>query len=152
MEDLDDLILQLENEISHARRPMLSAGVIVDSEKMLGIIQRIKELLPDSVAEAKYIIATSEKRRQDDIQHAQNMVINAKQRAQEIVNEHHIVAQARYEADGIVKNAKEYANRIVSGANREIYELLTETELHIQKSLTLISNAKKGGASPPQGE
>ena len=66
MEDVEDLLLQLEQELNEGKKSLFGGGVTVDAETIYGIIDRIRAALPEMIREAKYIVQTNEKRRQEE--------------------------------------------------------------------------------------
>lgn len=143
MEDVEDLLLQIEEELDNGKRNFFGSGVTVDGDAIYALIDRIRNNLPDAIREAKYVIANTERRRHEDTVKAQNIVLAAQQRADQILSEHNIIYQAEREAEAIRNQAAEYRLRILTEVKEDINAMLTDAERNLSDSLASILDAKK---------
>lgn len=142
MEDIEDILLQMEEEINNGKKSLFGNGVTVDPNVMFSLVDKIRNNLPDMIREAKYIIASGEKRKADETVKAQGIIAAAQQRAEEILGEHALIKQAEREAEAIRSQANDYRTRIISEVKADIDTLLSDTEHTLTESLNLIKSAK----------
>lgn len=142
MEDVEDLLLQLEQELNEGKKSLFGGGVTVDAETMYGIIDRIRAALPEMIREAKYIVQTNEKRRQEETLRAQNLIQAAQARADEMLNEHAIIQQAQREANAIRAQAMDYKAQVERKIRQELTDLLAETESVLSDALNIIHRSQ----------
>ena len=142
MEDVEDLLLQLEQELNEGKKSLFGGGVTVDAETMYGIIDRIRAALPEMIREAKYIVQTNEKRRQEETLRAQNLIQAAQARADEMLNEHAIIQQVQREADAIRAQAMDYKAQVERKIRQELTDLLAETESVLSDALNIIHRSQ----------
>lgn len=142
MEDVEDLLLRIEQEISEGKKPFFGGGVIVDGEAIYALTEKIRAAMPDVVREARYIVQNGERRQQEETFRAQSIIRAAQERAAAILSDHDIIRQAQAEADSIRAEAKEFSERLRESVLRDIETLLSDTEKSLEESITIIRKAK----------
>jgi hypothetical protein len=143
MLDIDDLLMQIEEEVLHGKKAIFGGGVTVNGDRVLAVIEKIKDNLPDVIKEAKYIVSSREKRHIEDLNRGKNIIMQAQQRADEMLNEHNIIEAAAQEAEEIKKQANEYQNRRLAEVRHALYDLFEDAEKHILKALHEVSSFKE---------
>jgi|AGTN01.1.fsa_nt_gi hypothetical protein len=146
MEDIEDLLVQIEREINNGKKALFGGGVTIDAEAVFSLVDRIRNSLPDIIREAKYLVASGEKRKADDTARTQSIIMQAQQRANEILSDHNIIKQAENEAAAIRNQVADYRARVLSEIKADIDTLLTETEKTLTDSLAVIKGAKQSNA------
>lgn len=141
MEDIEDLLLEIEEEISEGRKSLFGSGVTIDGDRILSVCDRIRASYPDVIREARIIVATSEKRRNEETLRAQNMIAAAEKRANDLLKDHNIIEQATREAEAIRAQANEYRDNIMAAVKNDIGIIMKKTENTLSESLRIIRNA-----------
>ena len=108
MEDIEDLLVQIEEEVSNGKRALFGSGVTVNGDVIYSLVDRIRAAVPDIMREAKAIVHNSEKRQQEESMRARNIVEQAQKRADEILANHNIIQQAEKEAEAIRAQATDF--------------------------------------------
>jgi cell division septum initiation protein DivIVA len=142
MDDIEDLLLCLEEEIAAGKKTVFGNSVVIDPAAMFSIIERIREALPESIKEAKYILATGERRRQEDAARAKNMLQAAQLRANEILSDHTIVLKAQQEAQTLRYQADEYCEKVLNDARRNLARILDGAEKTLSGALDSVLKEK----------
>ena len=143
MIDIDDLLMQIEEEVASGKKTIFGGNVQVNGDKILAIVASIRENLPDALRDAKQLINNSEKRRIDDYNRAQNIIMQAERRAGDLLSEHTIIEAAEMRAAEIMQQVREEQARIISNTRRSLYEIIHAAEQRIVDALHDISSLKE---------
>lgn len=144
--DIEDLLLQLEQEIRDGRKVLIGNGVVVNPDVMYSIIERIRNTIPDIIREARYIVSSSEKTKEDSLIRARNIVADANKKAEEILSNSAIIKEAEHEAAVIRSQALDYQKRIRMDVADDIDLLLSSAEKALLENLEIIKNAKESNS------
>ncbi|HHX48876.1 MAG TPA: hypothetical protein GX709_00545 [Clostridiales bacterium] len=144
--DIEDLLLQLEQEIRDGRKVLIGNGVIVNPDTIYSIIENIRNSIPDIIREARYIVSTSEKTKEESLIRARNIVSDAKKKADEILSNNAIIKEAEHEAAVIKSQALDYQKRIRVDVADDIDILLSSAEKALEENLEIIKKAKESNA------
>ncbi|MBO7178202.1 MAG: hypothetical protein J6V69_03805 [Clostridia bacterium] len=142
MYDIEDLLFQIEEELKNGKKSLFGSGVTVDAEVIYAIVDKIRSSLPEVIREAKVIVRNSDRRYQEDKLKAQGILNDATQRANQMLAQHSIIEQAQKEANAIRAQAQDYASRLKQNVNEDLQALLSDAEVALSESLSIISKAK----------
>lgn len=142
MEDIEDVLLEMEQELAEGKKSIFGSGVTVNAEAMYGLIDRIRNSLPDVVREARYIVQNNERIRQEETYRAQNMIAAAQQRHDQLISEHEVVKAAKARADEIVREAEAYARETRTEFCRDLGLLLQKTGNQLEAALNVVRSAQ----------
>lgn len=151
MADVEDYLLEIEQELHDGRKAIFGSGVTVNGDVILSAVDKIRNALPEVIREARHIVATSEKRRQEDAERAQNMLAVAQKRANELLSENEIIKQAEREAAAIRAQAMDYRDTMLEGVRNDVGILLADAEGTLSQSLKIIKQAQLQNQTPKQG-
>jgi len=154
------LLERLESLLGASTRVPATRKALVDVDKALGLLDRIRQALPQDLQEAEELLARRDsilnqalmearriKAAADDEARArveQNEVTReAHQRAEAILNEARnradlILAEARREANRLVKEAEDFAEARINEANRYAQEVLLKLESVLSTQLATV--------------
>lgn len=142
MEDLEDVLLEMEQELAEGKKSIFGNGVTVNAEAMYGLIDRIRNSMPDVVREARYIVQNNERFRQEETLRAQNLIATAQQRHDQLVSEHQVAKAAKMRADEIVREAEVYARDARTACCHDLGLLLQKTGKQLEAALNIIRSAQ----------
>lgn len=144
-----EIVDQLEDVVTSARRLPLSANVVVNEDETLELVDRIRLGLPDELVQARHtmedrgrIIAIAEEEAERLLRHAEEeaerVVREAGERAAALVAEHAIVAQARAHADAVVAEADERSAATRAEADAYARDVMLRLDEHLMRAVTTV--------------
>ncbi|MCR4398852.1 MAG: ATPase [Firmicutes bacterium] len=147
------LLDRLEALVSGSARVPLTSRVIVDEDSVYALIDDLRELMPEEVKEAKWVMRERDRLLEEAKKEAQGILDAAGAEAAKRIEESEIVAEARRQADRIVEEARGRAEEIVAqarrlaqeikrGANEYALALLEKLETHLLKSVESVRNGR----------
>jgi hypothetical protein len=108
LELVDELIIAVEG----ARTVPLSGNVMLDRERLLDMLYRLRDDLPEEMRAARWMVREREAFVARTNEKAREMLERAKERSDELVSESYIVKEAVDEANALVRHAEAEATRI----------------------------------------
>ncbi|MBO8136606.1 MAG: ATPase [Desulfotomaculum sp.] len=141
--ELLDLLNELEEFIEECPRVPLSKRIMVDENKLLDYIDRIRTTLPDEVRQAKLLIKEREKVLNESRREAQQLLEDVQRQIEKKAEESEIVEMAQKKAKEIIQQAEQMASEIRLGARDYADDILQKMEEDLNK---LISQIKAGRA------
>ncbi len=155
-----DLVDQLEEIVSTGRRVPFTAGVVVNEEEILELIDRTRLALPDELMQARHLLEDQRRVLAEADQEAERIlsradaevariVEEAEARAAVMVGEHALAEQAREHAATLIAEAEERAAKTCSDADAYAREVMLRLEDQLMRAATTV---RKGiDALPAEG-
>jgi hypothetical protein len=155
-----DLVDQLEEIVSTGRRVPFTAGVVVNEEEILELIDRTRLALPDELMQARHLLEDQRRVLAEADQEAERIlsradaevariVEEAEARAAVMVGEHALAEQARERAATLIAEAEERAAKTCSDADAYAREVMLRLEDQLMRAATTV---RKGiDALPAEG-
>lgn len=135
-----DLIDQLKQTVSTAKGVLLSENCMVHRQQFLQILDQITVQLPEELERAQWIVREQRKVELSAHQEAEQIIMEAENRAVQMINEHDITQQAQAHAESIVAQAEQESQEIehqtIQYVQNKLYELdekLTQILLDIRR-------------------
>jgi regulator of protease activity HflC (stomatin/prohibitin superfamily) len=130
--ELDQLIDELEDVLVQGRRVPFSGRLLIDEEKILDIIDRMRIAVPDELKQARRVLAEQER-----------LIGEARNRVQQTLQEQglleaieaervRLLAQAERDAQVVRNGADEYARNVLEG----LQERLTKIQTSVQNGIS----------------
>ena len=107
-----DLVSEMIMAISEAKTIPASGKVIVDREQMLQTLQMLQERLPEELRTARWMVRERETFVARTNERVRELVQRARQKADELVSDTNIIAEATEEANILVRRAEDHSHRI----------------------------------------
>ncbi|OYN93553.1 ATP synthase subunit B family protein [Enemella evansiae] len=123
-DQLTESLAALRQAVSQAKGVPMSASCVVNRAEMLELLDRIQAALPTELERANRVLADSEGHRDQGRTDAEQIVADARQRAEQLATEHEITRQAR-----------EQAERLRNEAEEECRALRRETDIFIDSRM-----------------
>lgn len=137
-QDLFELLDRLENHIVQAKPVPFSNKVWVEPEEMQIIISMLRDNLPVEIKQARWLLEQNRQMTADARREADQIVRQAENRMAAMLDEHEITRQAREYAEQTVERAKGSAEQIRQGAIRYAEERLGEVEDELTEILVQV--------------
>jgi vacuolar-type H+-ATPase subunit H len=144
-----DLVDQLEELVSTGRRVPFTAGVVVNEDEVLELIDRTRLGLPDELTQARHLLE-DQRRVLDEAEEeaerilsraeteAARLVDEAHARASVMVGDHEIAEQARLHAAALLAEAEERAARTCAEADAYAREVMVRLEDQLMRAATTV--------------
>jgi len=155
-----DLVDQLEELVSTGRRVPFTAGVVVNEDEVLELIDRTRLGLPDELMQARHLLEDQRRVVLEAEQEAERilsraeaeaarMVGEAEARVAVMVGDHAIAEQAREHAATVLADAEERGAKTCSEADAYAREVMLRLEDQLMRAATTV---RKGiDALPTEG-
>lgn len=110
--EVQDLVSEMIIAISEAKTIPASGKVIVDREQMLQTLEMLRDRLPEELRAARWMVRERETFVARTNERVRDLVQRARQKADEMMAETNIIAEATEEANILVRRAEDQAHRI----------------------------------------
>lgn len=114
--DLYELIERLEGNVLNAKSVPFTSNCMVDKEEMLILIGMLRDNLPVEIKQAKWLLDQNRQVVAEARRDADNIVRQAEKRVATMIDEHEVTMQARQLAAQTLEAANKSAKQIRSGA------------------------------------
>lgn len=141
--DVQELLDMLYNMVSDAwGLPLGAEKCVIDRDKVLDLLDEIKNQLPTEIAEAKRLVASRSEFINNAKREAESMRKVAETRAKQLVDQEEIVRAAKQRANDIVASAEAKANELKRVANNYADDALRRTEEAIAEALGEVRSSR----------
>lgn len=120
----DELLTELIETVETARALPMSASCVLPRERVLDLLDELREVLPPEMDEARTVIATRERLLKDAYEAA------AESRDRAVSEADTVIADAQHRADQIGTQADERAAEVLGAAHDEHARLVAATTVH----------------------
>lgn len=124
MELVDELIIAVEG----ARTVPLSGNVMLDRDRLLDMLYRLRDELPEEMRAARWMVRERESFVARTNEKAREMLERARERSEELISESYIVKEAVDEANALVRRAEGESTRIRLEAEDYSEQAFEQTE------------------------
>ncbi len=134
MEDIELLLSYIETEINDGKKQWIGNGVTVDGESIRNLIERIRKSLPEATGEA--VILDAKKK-------AQEIVDVAEQRRAALIEGSIAMNEAKARAEKIIVNAYQQKTKIEKDMTENLLAILSTLQNNLTEALKWVENAQK---------
>lgn len=143
MENVEIYIKEMENEIARGKKSVFGGGIVVDATHLLDLLTRIREALPQEIRKANLILQDEENHRRECEKQANQILQEARSRADQLLDEHEIIKKAERRAEAIEERSEQYVSEIDAAFRSESERILRKEEKSLVDALTLIRNCRE---------
>jgi vacuolar-type H+-ATPase subunit H len=144
-----ELIDQLEELVSSARRLPFSASVVINEDDVLDLVDRVRVALPDDLIQARHTVedrdrisATAEQEAESILagaeEEAKQLIAEAEDRASTLTADSAITAHAHVRAEAVVSEAESQAAAIRAEADAYARDLMKQLEDQLGRALATV--------------
>lgn len=141
--DLLSALNELEELVESSSKIPLTKRVMLDEDRILDLLDRIRTTIPEEIRQAKWIIQEREKVLNDSQKEAMRILEDAQKELEKRADDSEIARQAKVLAEEIVSKAESVAKEIREGARGYADDILA----NLQESLGKILNQIEHGRS-----
>jgi cell division septum initiation protein DivIVA len=140
--ELDDLIDEVEDALAEGRRVPFSGRLLVDEERILDIIDRMRVAIPEEQKRARRIIQEQER-----------LIAEAQARLQQVLDERGLLEAIDAERTRLLQQAEHDATQVRAGADEYARQVLEELDERLMKLVTSVRNGLSAlGSDAPAPE
>lgn len=140
--ELLSILNEMEEFVQNSSRVPMTKKVLVDEDKMLDFLDRIRTILPEEVRKAKWVVQEREKVINETKAEAARMIEEAQKDIQRRAEESEIVKQARTIADEIVQKAEATSQEMRGGARDYADDVLARLEARLDRIIKEIESGR----------
>src|SRR6187431_2159014 len=100
------LIDKLDDTIHNAKQVPLTDQVRVDREEIYDILDQMRATIPDEIKQARWIVKERQEMLAEAKREAERIIKEAHERQSQLVSDQEVVKQAEREADEIIEDAR----------------------------------------------
>ncbi|MBC8076562.1 MAG: hypothetical protein H7Y32_10845 [Chloroflexales bacterium] len=127
--ELDELIDELEDALAAGRRVPFSGRLLVDEERVLDIIDRMRVAVPEELKQARKVI-----------QEQDRLLAEAQARVQQALEEQGLLAAVEEQRQRLLGQAERDAAQVRAGADEYARQVLEELDARLEKLVLSVRN------------
>lgn len=135
------LLDALTDTVERARSMPMSSSVLINRNEVLDLLDSLRNALPNQITHADQVLSDAGQVYEDAAAQADELLQNARVRAQEMVSAQEITRTATAHADQLVAKAQETAAKLTTNADDYCDRRLADFEIDLGK---LISQVQAG--------
>lgn len=135
-----DYLHQLEDEMTD-RKGFFSKKIDID--KCASLVAKIKNILPETLKEAEFIVQNKKKILENADTVAKNTIREAEERAEHIIDNSELVRRAEMESKQIIEKAYMQCDALVHHTKEHLDNMFKDTEQFLLSSLAMIRNNRE---------
>ena len=139
------LIDKLDDLIHNAKRTMLpgSDQVRLDREEIYDILDQMRATIPEEIKQARWIVKERQEMLAEAKREAERIVKEARERQDQLVSQEEVVKQAERSADDIIQDARAREREIRLGAEDYADEILNTLEVNRTKFIAAVQRGRE---------
>ena len=156
--DILHLIDRLEQTLNEGQRVWLTAKLMVDEDRVYGIVDQMRVAIPDAIKRANRVEAEKDRILAQAHEEAERIRNLAKQEAEELIGRDAVMTSAQQRADNILERARRDAEAMRHDADAYTIEVLARLEEDLLRSLSVVRNglqklqADQGAEMPAESQ
>lgn len=140
--DLFNALNELEELIENSVKVPMTRRVLVDEDRLLDTMDRIRTTLPEEIRQAKWVVQEREKVLAEARKEAGRIMEDVQKQLEKRIDESEINRQAQMRAEETVEKAHSVSREIKQGAREYADEILNELEKTIEKVMAEIRDGR----------
>ena len=137
------LIDKLDDLVHNARPVPLTDQVRVDREEVYDILDQMRATIPEEIKQARWIVKERQEMLAEAKREAERIVKEAREQQQRLVANEEITRQAERAAEEIVEEAREREREIRLGAEDYADDILSTLEVNLGKFLAAVQRGRE---------
>jgi ABC-type Fe3+/spermidine/putrescine transport system ATPase subunit len=138
--DILQLIDRLEELFNDAKAVPFTHNVVIDEDRMLEIIDRMRIVIPDEVKKAQQILGQRDRFLAQAQEEAERTISLAREKAEQMAMKDNVVVEAQRRSEQIVNQARADAEATRNDADNYIVETLLNLQDYLEKTLNQVQN------------
>lgn len=140
--DVLELIDKLDDLIHNARAVPLTDQVRIDREAIYELLDEMRSTIPEEVKQARWIVKERQEMLAEAKREAERIVKDARQKQEELISDQEVTRQAERAAEEIVQDAKDREREIRLGAEDYADDVLAMLEGNLSKFIAAVRRGR----------
>lgn len=141
--DVDALLDKLEKLVDGGNRLPLTSKILVDEEAVFAVIDEIRHALPEELQQARYYARERERILAEARSEAETVVRDARAYASKLTDEASVAKEAGERAGEIIQKAQDASRQMRSASREYAGEVLTQVEKILAETLTRLQQNRQ---------
>ena len=146
------LIDKLDDLVHNAKSVMMTDQVRVDKEEIYDILDQMRATIPEEIKQARWIVKERQEMLAEAKREAERVVKEARERQDRLVSEEEVYKQAERAAEDIIQDAREREREIRLGAEDYADEILGTLETNLSKFTAAVQRGRDRLAGRDEAE
>ncbi len=130
-------------EAHNAKQVPLTDQVRVDKEEIYDILDQMRATIPEEIKQARWIVKERQEMLAEAKREAERIVKEARERQDRLVSEEEITKQAERAAEDIIEDARTREREIRLGAEDYADEILNTLEVNLSKFIAAVQRGRE---------
>lgn len=141
---VEELLTEIQDMMNEAKPMPLTGGkALIETEKVLDIIDEINDTLPSEVRQAKNIVSDRSQIIAEAKKEAEEIIRAAEERKKQLVDQNEIVKEAKAKAAEILANTKAKNDEMKKAAADFVEDIMKKTDDAINAQLTELRKTRQ---------
>lgn len=141
---IEELLTEIQDMMNEAKPMPLTGGkALIETEKVLDIIDEINDTLPSEVRQAKNIVSDRSQIIAEAKKEAEEIIRAAEERKKQLVNQNEIVKEAHAQANEILNDAKAKTADMRKAAAEFVEDIMKQADDSITAQLTELRKTRQ---------
>jgi cell division septum initiation protein DivIVA len=136
------LIDKLDDMIHNAKPIPLTDNVRVDKEEIYDLLDQMRATIPEEIKQARWIVKERQEMLAEAKREAERIVKEAHDEQLRLVSEQEVVKQAENHAEDIIEEARAREREIRLGAEDYADDILNTLEVNLEKFLAAVQRGR----------
>ena len=141
--DVLEAIDELRGLVHGAKLVPLRDQVRVDKEKLYGLLDRMRSTIPEEIKQARWIVKERQEMLAEAKREAERIVKEARDRQNQLVSDEEVTKQAERAAEDIIEDARAREREIRLGAEDYADEILNTLEVNLSKFIAAVQRGRE---------
>ena len=136
------LIDKLDDLVHNAKQVPFSDQVRVDKEEIYDILDQMRATIPEEIKQARWIVKERQEMLAEAKREAERIVKEARDRQAQLVSDQEVTKQAERAAEDIIEDARAREREIRLGAEDYADEILNTLEVNLSKFIGAVQRGR----------
>ena len=137
------LIDKLDDLVHNAKPVPLTDQVRVDKEEIYDILDQMRATIPEEIKQARWIVKERQEMLAEAKREAERIVKEARERQTQLVSDQEVTKQAERAAEDIIEDARGREREIRLGAEDYADEILNTLEVNLSKFIAAVQRGRE---------
>ncbi len=137
------LIDKLDDLVHNAKPVPLTDQVRVDREEIFDILDQMRATIPEEIKQARWIVKERQEMLAEAKREAERIIKEGKEQQAELVSQQEVVKLSEREADDIIDDARAREREIRLGAEDYADEILNTLEVNLMKFIAAVRRGRE---------
>ena len=137
------LIDKLDDLVHNAKPVPLTDQVRVDKEEIYDILDQMRATIPEEIKQARWIVKERQEMLAEAKREAERIVKEARERQDRLVSQEEVTKQAERAAEDIIEDARAREREIRLGAEDYADEILNTLEVNLSKFIAAVQRGRE---------